>query len=129
MFLCLFIPDFPVEAIIRFEPELRGRAIAVLAGRPPLEKVVAVNEKARQIGVEAGATKSQLEAWEELVLRPRSELQELSAHAALLDCAQSFSPEIEDTASDTAVLNLAGLESLFCGCAPPRRWSGADFCL
>lgn len=113
MFACLFIPDFPAEAIIRFDPELRGRAVAVLAGRPPLEKVVALNEKARQMGVELGATKAQLEVWEDLVLRPRSELQEISAHAALLDCAQSFSPEVEDTASGTVLLNLAGLEPLF----------------
>ncbi|MFY9562221.1 MAG: DNA polymerase Y family protein [Terriglobales bacterium] len=113
MFACLFIPDFPAEAIIRLDPELRGRAVAVLTGRPPLEKVVALNEKARQLGVELGATKAQLEAWEELVLRARSELQEVSAHAALLDCAQSFSPEVEDTAPGTVLLNLSGLEPLF----------------
>src|SRR5258708_3393386 len=118
MFACLFIPNFPVEAIIRFEPELRGLPVAVLAGRPPLEKVVAVNDKARQFGVETGATKSQLEAWGYLVIRARSELQEASAHAALLDCAQSFSPEIEDTAPGTILLNLAGLEPLF---GPPPK--------
>ncbi|MFI5107022.1 MAG: DNA polymerase Y family protein, partial [Terriglobales bacterium] len=113
MFACIFIPDFPVEAVIRFEPELRPRAVAVLAGRSPLERVVALNEKARQTGVEIGATKAQLEAWENLALRARSEAQETSAHAALLDCAQSFSPEVEDTAPDTVLLNLAGLEPLF----------------
>jgi protein ImuB len=72
-----------------------------------------MNEKARQAGVEIGATRAQLEAWEELVLRTRSQAQEDSAHAALLDCAQSFSPEIEDTAPNTVLLNLAGLEPLF----------------
>ena len=113
MFSCLHIPDFPVEAIIRFEPELRGRAVAVLTGRPPLEKVVALNEHAREIEVETGATKAQLEAWEELVLRTRSETQEQSAHAALLDCALAFSPEVEDTAPGTVLLNLAGLQPLF----------------
>jgi protein ImuB len=113
MFSCLHIPDFAVEAIIRFEPELRARPAAVLAGRPPLEKVVALNENARQMGIEIGATKAQLEACEELVLRTRSESQENSAHAALLDCAQSFSPEVEDTAPGTVLLNLAGLEPLF----------------
>ena len=112
MFACICIPDFPVQAIIRFEPELRARSIAVLAGRPPLEKVVALNEKARQSGVEIGATKSQLEAWEKLVLRARSESHETSARAALLDCAQSFSPEVEDTSPGIALLNLAGLEPL-----------------
>ena len=113
MFACIFIPDFPVEAIIRFEPALRARCVAVLGGRPPLEKVVALNEKARQAGVEIGATRAQLEAWEELVLRTRSQAQEDSAHAALLDCAQSFSPEIEDTAPNTVLLDLAGIEPLF----------------
>jgi len=117
MFACLYIPDFPAEAIIRFEPELRGQPVVVLAGRAPLERVIALNEKARQAGVETGATRAQLEAWDSLALRARSELQETSAHAALLDCAQSFSPEIEDTAPGTVLLNLAGLEPLF-GPAP-----------
>jgi protein ImuB len=112
MFACIFIPDFSVQALIRFEPELRARSVAVLTGRPPLEKVVALNERARQTGVEIGATKSQLEAWENLVLRARSESQETSAHAALLDCAQSFSPEVEDASPGTVLLNLAGLEPL-----------------
>jgi protein ImuB len=113
MFACIFIPDFSVQAIIRFEPELRARPVAVLTGRPPLEKVLALNERARQTGVEVGATKSLLEAWGNLVLRARSESQEAAAHAALLDCAQSFSPEVEDTAPGTVLLNLAGLEPLF----------------
>jgi protein ImuB len=40
-------------------------------------------------------------------------LQETAAHAALLDCAQSFSPCVEETAPDTVILDLSGLESLF----------------
>src|ERR1700686_5202238 len=112
MFACIFIPDFPAQAIIRFDPELRARPVAILSGRPPLEKVMALNERARQLGVDVGATKSQLEAWENLALRTRSESQEASAHAALLDCAQAFSPEVEDTSPGTALLNLAGLAPL-----------------
>ena len=113
MFACIFISDFSVQAIIRLEPALRTHSVAVLTGRPPLEKVVALNKRARQSGVEIGATKPQLEAWGNLVLRARSESQEKSAHAALLDCAQSFSPEVEDTSPGTVLLNLAGLEPLF----------------
>ena len=113
MFACIFISDFSVQAIIRLEPALRTHSVAVLTGQPPLEKVVALNERARQSGVEIGATKPQLEAWGNLVLRARSESQEKSAHAALLDCAQSFSPEVEDTSPGTVLLNLAGLEPLF----------------
>jgi protein ImuB len=112
-FACIFVPDFPVEAILRVEPELRSQAVAVLEGKPPLQKVFATNERARQFGIEVGMTKIQVEPWTELVLRPRSPLQETSAHAALLDCAQSFSPRIEDTAPDTVLLDISGLESLF----------------
>jgi nucleotidyltransferase/DNA polymerase involved in DNA repair len=112
-FACIFVPDFPVEAILRVEPELRSQAVAVLEGKPPLQKIFATNEKARQLGIESGMTKIQVEPWTDLVLRPRSPLPETSAHAALLDCAQSFSPRIEDTAPDTVLLDLSGLESLF----------------
>ena len=112
-FACIFVPDFPAEAILRAEPALRSQAIAVLEGKPPLQKVFAINEKARRIGIEPGMTKIQVEPWTDLTLRPRSLLQETAAHAALLDCAQSFSPRVEDTAADTVILDLSGLESLF----------------
>lgn len=112
-FACIFVPDFPVEAVVRAEPRLREQALAVLAGKPPLVKVFAVNEKARDCGVEPGMTKLQAEASPEVSLRPRSLLQEAAAHAALLDGAQSFSPRVEDTATDTVILDLAGLERLF----------------
>ncbi|PYX36679.1 MAG: hypothetical protein DMG81_15645 [Acidobacteria bacterium] len=112
-FACIFVPDFSAEAILRAEPELRSQAFAVLEGKPPLQKVFAFNEKARRIGIEPGMTKIQVEPWTDLVLRQRSPLQETAAHAALLDCAQSFSPRVEDTAADTVILDLAGLESLF----------------
>lgn len=117
MFACLFIPDFSVAALIRWDPTLQGCAVAVLAGHPPLERAVALNDTARELGVEIGATKAHLEAWQELILRSRSEAQEASMHAALLDCAQSFSPDVEDTAPGTALLNLNGLEPLF---GPPE---------
>jgi protein ImuB len=57
-------------------------------------------------------TKAQAQLCSEVALRPRSPLHESSAHAALLDCAQSFSPCVEDSASDTVLIDLAGMESL-----------------
>src|ERR1035437_96117 len=59
MFACIYIPDFPVEAIVRVEPWLREQAVAVLEGKPPLVRVVALNEKARCLGMEVGMTKLQ----------------------------------------------------------------------
>jgi protein ImuB len=113
MFACIFVPNFPVAAVFRAEPELRSRALAILEGKPPLEKVFAVNEAAGRLGIAAGMTKAQAELCPELTMRPRAPLQESMAHAALLDCAQSFSPRVEDAAPETALVDLEGMESLF----------------
>jgi protein ImuB len=110
-FACIYVPNFPVAAALRAEPELQARPVAIFEGKPPLEKIIAVNEKAS--GITPGMTKAQAELCSELALRPRSPLQESSTHAALLDCAQSFSPCVEDAACDTVLLDLAGMESLF----------------
>src|SRR5271166_95718 len=112
-FACIFVPNFPVAAVFRAQPELRTRVVAILDGKPPLEKVFAVNQSAGRMGITPGMTKTQAELCPELTLRPRSLLQESAAHAAMLDCAQSFSPCVEDAALDTALLDLEGMESLF----------------
>jgi protein ImuB len=112
-FACIFVPDFPVEALFRAEPELRSQSLAVLEGKAPLQKVFAVNENARRAGVIPGMSKLQIEACAGVVLRARSLPQESAAHAALLDCAQSFSPRVEDAGCDTIVLDLAGTQPLF----------------
>jgi len=112
-FACIYVPNFPVAAALWAEPELRACAVAILENRPPLETIIAVNENAGCMGIVPGMTKAQAELCTELVLHPRSALQESAAHAALLGCAQSFSPCVEDTASGTVVLDLAGMETLF----------------
>jgi len=112
-FACIFVPNFPVAAVVRAEPELHAQPIATTEGKPPLEKVFAVSESASRMGIMPGMTKAQAELCPEFTLRPRSRFQESAAHAALLDCAQSFSPCVEDAAADTAILDLAGMESLF----------------
>jgi protein ImuB len=119
-FACLFVPDFPVQAVVRLEPELQGKPVAILAGAPPLTKVFAVNHRARNLGVETGMTKVQAETFQGILWRWRSPSQEATAYAALLDCAWTISPRVEDGAkregqdfSDTAVLDIAGCEKLF----------------
>jgi protein ImuB len=113
MFACIYIPNFSVAAVFRTKPDLQAHFLAIFEGKPPLEKIIATNEQTKNIGITPGITKAQAELCPELALRPRSALQESSAHAALLDCAQSFSPCVEDAACDTALLDLRGMASLF----------------
>ena len=60
-FACIYVPNFPVAAAFRAEPELRARAVAIFEGKPPLEKVFAVNESAGRMGIAPGMTKAQAE--------------------------------------------------------------------
>jgi protein ImuB len=119
-FASLFVPDFPVQAVVRLEPELQGTPVAILAGAAPLTKVFAVNQAARDLGVETGMTKVQAEAFQCIAWRWRSSSQEATGYAALLDCAWTISPRVEDGPKrveqdfcDTVVLDLAGCETLF----------------
>jgi protein ImuB len=119
-FACLFVPDFPVQAVVRLEMELRGKPVAILDGAAPLTKVFAANAAAKAMGVEIGMTKVQAEACSGIAWRWRSRPQEATAHAALLDCAWTISPRVEENAKgseeelpDTVVLDIAGCEKLF----------------
>lgn len=112
-FASIFVPNFMVQAVVRTEPALRERALALVEGTPPLCRVAAVNEKAARAGIEVAMSKTNAEEFAGVEIRPRSQAQEKSAHAALLDIGWSVSPRIEDTAEDTIVLDLTGLTYLF----------------
>jgi protein ImuB len=114
-FAAIHIPDFIVQAIVRGEILLRGKAVAIVEGTPPLWSVVAANRRALQMGVEPEMAKSQAAQFTAVEIRHRSAAREKAAHEALLDLGWSISPRVEDTAPDTIVADLAGLGALFGG--------------
>jgi protein ImuB len=115
-FAAIHVPDFMLQAVVRAEPHLHGRALVLIDGTPPLEIVVAGSEAAARVGIDLGMAKSQVEQFRGIEIRHRSSTQsraqEKSTHAALLDLGWSFSPRLEDLAPDTIVLDLAGLHVL-----------------
>jgi protein ImuB len=112
-FSSIFVPNFLLQAFVRSAPAMRERPIALIDGRAPNYRVVAVNQPAAQLGVTSGMTKADAAEFLGVEIIPRQEDLETSAHAALLDAAWSFSPRMEDTAIDTVLLDLAGLTTLF----------------
>ena len=112
-FASIHVPDFSIQAVVRAEPAIRERAIALVEGCPPQERVVALNEAAALAGIGLGMAKSQAAQFNSVEIRQRSPIGEQSAHAALLDIGWSISPRVEDTAVDSIVVDLAGLGSLF----------------
>ncbi len=112
-FASIYVPNFLVQSVVRAEAALRDRAIVLVDGTPPLEKVVAMSDAAARAGIQLSMTKSQVSQFTGIKIRNRLRAQEKATHAALLDIGWSVSPRVEDTVQDTIVLDLAGLASLF----------------
>jgi protein ImuB len=112
-FASIYVPQFMVQAVMRNEPHLHAGALALVDGTPPLTRVIAGNESAWCAGIQLGMGKSQVAQFYGVEIRNRSRAQEGAAHAALQDLGWSISPRIENTAADTIVVDLAGLNSLF----------------
>ena len=112
-FASIYVPNFWVQAVVRAEPALRSRALALIDGTPPIWNVVAANETALKAGIKLDMAKAQAEQFSNIEIRQRSRTQEEYSHTALLDLGWSVSPRIEATAPDTVTLDLTGLHSLF----------------
>jgi protein ImuB len=116
LYACLYAREFPLQALLRLRPGLRGNPIAVLSGRPPLEMICSMNRAARLRGVALGMTRVEAEAIQGLRLLCRSIECEIAAREVLLECAANFSPRIEVTGGETwcaCLLDIAGTERLF----------------
>ena len=112
-FASIHVPQMILQAVMRHEPHLRAGSLALVDGTPPLVRVIAANDSALSAGIQPGMAKSQAAQFPGVEIRHRTSAQEKAAHAALLDLGWSLSPRIENTAPDTIVLDLAGLNSLF----------------
>jgi protein ImuB len=101
-----------VQAVLRAEADLNGKAVALVDGTAPQIHVVAANNAAWRAGIQPGMAETQAQLCG-VEIRRRSRAQEKAAHAALLDLGWSMSPRVEDHAQDTILADLAGLNSLF----------------
>ena len=113
LFAAVYVPNFILQAIARCEPELRTQPLAISDGSPPTYQVVALNRLAEILGVARGMTKAAVSQFAQATIRTRCRVREEAAHAALLDVAWSITPQVEDAASDTLLIDISGLSSLF----------------
>src|SRR5579875_2073758 len=116
VYACLYVREFPAQAMLRLRPDLRAQSVAILQGEQPRQFVCSRNTRAHALGVAAGMTRAEMEVFPSVTLLPRSFAEESSARAALLQCAGRFSPRIEDRSDDTtfcAILDVSGTEKLF----------------
>src|SRR5436309_943683 len=109
MFAVIFVPDFSLQTILRHEPELRARPVALLDDETKT-RVLQLNEIAREAGVVAGMTPTQARArCAAVTFCKRSSAQEKIAGEILLQTAQSISPFVEATAEGIVTIDLRSL--------------------
>ena len=96
---CLLIPDLPLHAALRAEPELAGRPLVITTGPGPRAEILSASREAAQAGVQLGQSLNQARAVRPgLEVRVASPVLERAARAAMLDVALSLSPRAETVA-------------------------------
>ncbi|MGH7320968.1 MAG: DNA polymerase Y family protein [Candidatus Rokuibacteriota bacterium] len=113
-YACCWVPRFAAAALVRSDPALRTRPVAVLVGMPATRTVCEVTAEAWARGVRPGMSASEaVTRAPDLVGRERDLEAEGSAIGALLDVALATSPRLEVMGPDCLCLDLAGLGPLF----------------
>lgn len=109
MFAVLHLADFALHAVLRTEPDLRGRPAALFSSDRKKSVVLATTPAARIAGVELGMTAPQAVArCPTLLIRASRSAAAADARAALLAVAFTLSPSIEDTAPGVCTIDLRG---------------------
>jgi len=111
---CLVVPDLPVAAIRRADPDRAGRALALTDAPGAHVRVVAASAEARALGVRPGRhTAAQARALAtDLIVRQRDRAAEDSARRALVDVAASLADRIELAPDGTVCLDAGGAAHL-----------------
>lgn len=119
---CLLVPDLPLAAALRAQPELAGRPFVLASGTGPRAQVISASPEALRAGIRPMASLVHARATlPSLLVRLLSPALEQSARAALCDVARSASPRVAPMApgagpwlAEAAVqLDAEGTSALF----------------
>jgi protein ImuB len=120
IYACVYVREFPAQALLRLRPELREKPCVVMEGDPPLQEVCALTKKARQLGLVCGMTRVEVDTFPGVTVLSRSRGEEAATRSVLLECAGCFSPRVENCSKENAflcVIDIAGTQGLF---GPPE---------
>jgi protein ImuB len=105
----LHLADFALQSVLRTDPALAGKPVALLSDTTKKAIVIEMSATARSAGVEAGFSATQaLARCGRLELRPRSVSAEQEAEAVVLAIAGSLAPRVERTAPGVCTIDLRG---------------------
>ena len=108
MFAVIQFPDFPLQALLRFNPALRGEPLGLLVGVG--RRAVIAHASAAAHGIRPGMTAAQaLADFPALQLVSPSSDAEREADALLLTAAWAVSPRVELSAPGRCTIDLTGV--------------------
>ena len=99
MFATIYVPNFYLQAATRYQPELRGKPVALIEEHERKPVIIELNDAAEKTGIRKGMTPSQaLARCLSVVIKARAHMQEESIEEILVQCAFTLSPFVETTA-------------------------------
>src|SRR4051812_8093296 len=109
MFAVFYIPDFFLQAALRHQPELAEKPVVLIDESLPKAAIVQLTDSASLYDIKIGMTSTQaLARCRDVIILPRSPLQEKAASEILLQCCFLFSPYVEATAPGIYTIDLKG---------------------
>ena len=113
MFATIYLPNFYLQAVMRHQPELCEKLVALIEEQERKSVIIQLNEAAEKSGIRKGMTPSQALARSlRVVIKVRAPAQEKSMQAILLHHAFTLSPFVEDTAPGVCTIRFADSRNL-----------------
>jgi len=113
MFATIYLPNFYLQAALRYQPELWSKPAALIEEQERKPVIIQLNEAAESVGVDKGMTPSQaLARFLQIVIKTRARDQETSIQEILLHYAFTLSPFVEATAPGISTVQFTDNRNL-----------------
>jgi hypothetical protein len=109
LYACIYVREFPAQALLRLRPELHDKPSVVLEGEAPAQAICALNTRARLMGLRHGMTKVEVDTFEGITVLERSLRTEDAVRRIFLECAGIY---IGDDAICGESLGAVGRDSV-----------------
>jgi len=107
MFATIYLPGFYLQAALRHQSDLEGKAVALIDDRAKKAMIIQLNSAAEEAGVRRGMTPSQgLARCLHLVVKTRKRSQEKLLQEILLHFAGTLAPLVESTGPGIATIQF-----------------------